>query len=224
MVVTNQMQTKQRMLCEMNGDENCVTGPSAKGSKPKMDASRDSSKASKQKYNSALTGRRNTGKSIALDALKLAVALELRLQGYTHITFNEPIRTCNGQVLVHVFGEDDLGLSIAVYCINRPEKLNPGKLMDIVEAIQRKIGPDGDVVLALPVDLLEKVDNIYGLTPKLFIVDRNLRVWVNTYDRAVANIFKQTTATAALNEEREVGIYPPTFDEDPRTSGMQYIV
>jgi len=119
--------------------------------------------------------------TIPKSAIKLAVALQLRSEGYDEIAFDKPIDTCVGRVYIHVLAEDPLELKVAVYCINKVEEINPNRLLDIVTAIQQIIGDDGDVAIAMPINLLSKAGQIFGMTPRVFLVDYEMRVWVYTH-------------------------------------------
>jgi hypothetical protein len=138
-------------------------------------------KTSSKEYGTTMRVRGKSAASISKSALKLAVALELRSEGYSRISFDRPIESCVGKVRIHVLGEDELGLRMAVYCISREHELNPNDVLDIVTAIQQSISDDGDVAIAIPIDLLEKAGEIFGMTPKVFLVDYDMRVWVYTH-------------------------------------------
>jgi len=136
--------------------------------------------------------RERSAASISKNALKLAAALELRSEGYSRISFDRPIESCVGKVRIHVLGEDELGLRMAVYCINREHELDPNEVLDIVTAIQQSIGDDGDVAIAIPITLLNKAEEIFGMTPKVFLVDAGMRVWVYTHLGGVTRMLKRS--------------------------------
>jgi len=128
---------------------------------------------------------------ISKNALKLAAALELRSEGYSRISFDRPIESCIGKVYIHVLGEDALGFRIAIYCINKAQELNPNRVLDIVTEIQQDIGDDGDVAIAIPINLLDKAKEIFGFTPRVFLIDHEMRVWVHSRASGVTQMFKQ---------------------------------
>jgi hypothetical protein len=128
---------------------------------------------------------------ISKNALKLAAALELRSEGYSRISFDKPIESCLGKVYIHVLGEDALGFRMAIYCINKAQELNPNRVLDIVTEIQQDIGDDGDVVIAIPINLLDKAKEIFGFTPRVFLIDYEMRVWVHSRASGVTQMFKQ---------------------------------
>jgi len=130
------------------------------------------------------------GRNIPLTSIKLNVALELKAEGYTHIEFDRVVELNDLKTKIHVFGEDELGVRLAVLCINKPEKLDVGVLADAVEAIQRVIGEEGDVALAIPIGLLEKSRDIFGITNRVFLVDWENRVWSHSCDNAYIKMIK----------------------------------
>ncbi|MGB9959863.1 MAG: hypothetical protein ACPLKQ_05020 [Candidatus Bathyarchaeales archaeon] len=124
-----------------------------------------------------------------MNQLKLAIALELKAEGYSAIIFDKVIETKKGKVRVHVFGEDTLGV-LAVVCINRLEQLNLSSLVDSVEGIQQVLGEDGDVAIAMPMHLINKADDIFGITGKVYLVDNAFRVWTHLCDNAYTKMIK----------------------------------
>jgi len=144
--------------------------------------------------------RERSAASISKNALKLAAALELRSEGYSRISFDRPIESCVGKVRIHVLGEDELGLRMAVYCINREHELDPNEVLDIVTAIQQNIGDDGDVAIAIPINLLDKAREIFGFTPRVFLIDYEMRVWVHSHAGGVTRILKKSGLGINMSE------------------------
>ncbi|MGB9841405.1 MAG: hypothetical protein ACPLKZ_01640 [Candidatus Bathyarchaeales archaeon] len=129
-------------------------------------------------------------RALTLDDIKLAVALDLKLNGYVHITFDRPILVHGRKEKIHIHAEDDLGISYAVICISSPAKLDPNSIIDAVSAIQAEIGVEGEVAVAIPISLLDKAKDLFGLTRQMFMVDGELRVWTSTSPRSVADLIK----------------------------------
>ncbi len=134
--------------------------------------------------------KKKTHRSLTLGDLKLAVALDLKLNGYVHITFDKPILIHGRKEKIHIHAEDDLGISYAVICISSPAKLDPNSIIDALSAIQAEIGEEGEVALAIPISLLDKVKDLFGLTRQMFLVDYELHVWTSTSPRSVADLIK----------------------------------
>lgn len=129
-------------------------------------------------------------KDMPLASLKLAVALELKAEGYKHIKFDKIVESNCSKVKIHVLGEDELGIRLAVLCINRLEGLNISGLTEAVEVVQRAIGEDGDVAIAIPIVLLEKANDIFDVTDRVFLVDTEYRVWTYSSDSAYTKVIK----------------------------------
>ncbi|MEM3463628.1 MAG: hypothetical protein QXL91_02070 [Candidatus Bathyarchaeia archaeon] len=129
-------------------------------------------------------------KDISLASLKLTVALELKAEGYTHIEFDKVVELNDLKVRVHVLGEDELGTRLAVLCINRLEKFNSSGLADAVEAVQRALGEEGDVAIAISISLLEEARDLFGITNRVFLVDHECRVWSHSCDNAYVKMIK----------------------------------
>ncbi|MEM3361339.1 MAG: hypothetical protein QXV85_09075, partial [Candidatus Bathyarchaeia archaeon] len=64
-------------------------------------------------------------------------------------------------------------------------------LSDAVEAVQRALGEDGDVAIAIPISLLDKAGGIFGITRRMFLVDGELRVWTHLRDNAYTEMIKR---------------------------------
>lgn len=115
---------------------------------------------------------------ITMNQLKLAVAMELRYEGYNKIVFDKIIEVNNRKIQIHVYCEDELESRVAVYCVNRADRIRPNDIMDIVDLIGRGV-EDCDVAIAFPLILLPKAKILIGLTRKVYLLDNDCRVWVH---------------------------------------------
>lgn len=113
-----------------------------------------------------------------MNQLKLAIATELKSEGYNIVMFDKPIEACGRRTIAHVYCEDNLRLRIAVYCINRPSQVRPDEILDTIELIKNSV-EDCDVALAFPLALLPKARVLIGLTSRVYILDDDGRVWVH---------------------------------------------
>lgn len=113
-----------------------------------------------------------------LNQLKLSIAMELKSEGYSTIVFDKLIETCGRIVRAHVYCEDELGLRMAVYCINKPSQVRPNEILDVIELIKSSV-EDCDVALAFPLTLLRKAEVLIGLTGKVYMLDSDGRVWIH---------------------------------------------
>lgn len=147
----------------------------------------------KQQQRNLADAKAASPKTLTLDAIKLAVALELKLNGYTYITFDKTINMYGKKAKIHVTAEDELGVRYAVICINNPAKLDPDELIDMIRAIQPEVGDGGEVAIAIPIDLIDEAKDVFGLTRRMFLVDYELRVWISTSPRSVVDLIKAKT-------------------------------
>lgn len=120
---------------------------------------------------------RNTTSSLC--AMKLTVALELHFEGYTQILFDRTFAYAGRKVHVHVLAEDALGFKVAALCFNGVRKIVPNEVMEVVDLVERALGEDCEVVIAIPLGLLAKAKDIVGLTNRIFAVDTHGRVWIH---------------------------------------------
>lgn len=72
-------------------------------------------------------------------------------------------------------------------------------MSDTVEVIQKALGEDVDVAIAMPINLLNKAKEIFGITRKMFLVDGELRVWTHPRDDAYTEMIKH----AMLSQRRD---------------------
>jgi hypothetical protein len=163
-----------------------------------------------------------TNASTSLDTLKLSVALELKLEGYTHIAFDKVIDINSTKARVHVLAEDELGLSLAVICINRPGNLDPNALLDLVSVLQRKLGEDCEVAVAIPLTLLNKAADIYGLTPRIFLVDDRLRVWIHSCRHGITDAIRYGLPSPKTMADDNIG--STQYETYAQAYNMRYIV
>jgi hypothetical protein len=113
-----------------------------------------------------------------MNQLKLAIAMELRFEGYNKILFDRIVEVDGQKIQIHVYCEDPLESRVAVYCVNRADQIRPNNIMDIVDLIERGVD-DCDVALAFPLSLLPKAKILIGLTRKVYLLDDDGRVWVH---------------------------------------------
>ncbi|MEM3627589.1 MAG: hypothetical protein QXZ25_06140 [Candidatus Bathyarchaeia archaeon] len=133
----------------------------------------------------------NVISSLNMNQLKLSIALELRSEGFNKVFLDKVFEAFGRKVRVHVFAEDELGECLAVICVNKVGGLDPVGLSDAVEAVQRALGEDGDVAIAIPISLLDKAGGIFGITRRMFLVDGELRVWTHLRDNAYTEMIKR---------------------------------
>jgi hypothetical protein len=131
----------------------------------------------------ARTFRQSDKRRITLETLKLAVALELCLDGYDNVTFNKVIECGSGRVCVHVFAEDAIGSKVAVYCVGRIEEAMGDNLANVVYTITESIGDDCQVAIAIPIDLMNIVDKIADVIYRIYLIDSAGRVWIHDPSR-----------------------------------------
>ncbi|MEM3588169.1 MAG: hypothetical protein QXO71_12725 [Candidatus Jordarchaeaceae archaeon] len=138
---------------------------------------------------------KNSGSTLTLNQLKLAVALELRSEGYENIVFDKVIECFGRKIRIHIFAEDELGSRIAVHCVNRTADMNPRAIFDLIHSIRSNV-EDCEVTLVFPLSLLSRASAIIGMTSRIFAVDHEGRVWVH-YP------FEDTRLVKALREAFE---------------------
>ncbi|MEM1542973.1 MAG: hypothetical protein QXV82_10120 [Ignisphaera sp.] len=123
-----------------------------------------------------------TDYTFGINQIKLAVATELRLEGYSTIIFDKIIEGCGRKVRIHVYCEDDLGMGEAVYCVNETHGMNLEEVSDVIKLIKAGLAKDEvdcTVSLAFPLSLLRKASALIRLVPKVYMVDEDGRVWVH---------------------------------------------
>jgi hypothetical protein len=119
-----------------------------------------------------------TGPRLTINQLKLSIAMELKCEGYSTVIFDKLIEACGRKIRVHVYCEDELGLRMAVYCINKSSQIKPHEIFDIVELVRNGV-EDCDVALAFPLALLPKAQVLIGLTTRVYTLDDYGRVWIH---------------------------------------------
>lgn len=122
--------------------------------------------------------RRKAGHTLTLNQIKLAVAMELKADGYSTIVFDRVLNYSDRKFKVHVYCEDELGQQLAVYCLNKPCQVKPNDVLDIINAIGNEV-MDCDVAIAFPTSLLPKAEVLIDMTSSVFMVDDSGRVWVH---------------------------------------------
>jgi|GEM_PF-2698208 len=169
---------------------------------------------------------KRTTAAMPLNELKLAIALELKLEGYTYITFDKVVDIDYAKARVHVLAEDELGLSLAVICINRSENLDPNTLLDLVSDVQRKLGEDCEVAIAIPLALLDKAADVFGFTPRMFMVDNKFRVWVHYGRHGVTDEIRSNLLSHVATNDMttDYNIKNAQHDLHVQMHDMKYIV
>jgi len=124
------------------------------------------------------SGARSHRTNPTMSQLKLSVALELKSEGFSTIVFDKLIDVCGRRIKVHVYCEDELGLRVAVYCINSIGQVRPNEISSIVELIRQNVD-DCEVALAFPMALFPKAEVLIGLTSRVYMLDEGGRVWVH---------------------------------------------
>lgn len=114
---------------------------------------------------------------LSATTLKLAVALQLKIEGYETVVFNKDIKTGSKSVVLDVFGEDYVGSTIAVYCVTKAKKAEERHLNDVACAILDGLGEDCLIAFAYPLKLISLVRNAIGLANRIYLIDGEGRVW-----------------------------------------------
>jgi len=152
-------------------------------------------------------GGRKLRPTLTLSQIKLAVALELRAEGFETISFDRVVEFGGRKVRVHVLCEDEDGVRLAVYCIHRANRMDPHEVFAAINAIRNGI-EDCTVALAFPLALLPRASPIIGMTSRVFMVDSKGRVW-NHYPwqgSRLIDVFREAEENLLKGEEE---------DEDP---------
>jgi hypothetical protein len=121
------------------------------------------------------TSKRQTWK-VKKNSLQLAVGLELRLDGY-NVTFDKVIRGVHERVCVDIFAEDEFEARIAVCCAEKTNVLNQ-RLKSLLNVIVESHGADCEVAVAIPVTMMDLVDELLKYVFKVYMVDFCGRVWL----------------------------------------------
>lgn len=111
------------------------------------------------------------------EGMKLAVALQLRVEGYEHVVFNNVVKVWGKSVVVDVFAEDCLGSMVAVYCVNRADEAEEGHLNDVALTILEGLGEECLIAFAYPLRLVGLVRSAIGLANRIYMIDDEGRVW-----------------------------------------------
>ena len=163
-------------------------------------------------------------KSMSKNVIKLTVAFAVKQDGYANIQFDKSLESCNQRIHIHVLAEDAIGLKLAVYCVNKECELNSNGLLDIVTEIQHMIGDDGDVAIAIPINLLDKAKDIFGLTPRVFLVDYDMRVWTYFHAGGVTRLLKSNWLEVDDPDESFESEDKSVLSSGVRPHRLQYIV
>lgn len=113
----------------------------------------------------------------ANETMKLAIGLQLRVDGYETVVFNKDVKAGSKSVVVDVFAEDCLGNMIAVYCVTRADKAEEKHLNDVACAILDGLGEECLIAFAYPLRFIKLVKNAIGLANRIYLVDNYGRIW-----------------------------------------------
>jgi len=164
---------------------------------------------------------RKPDRRIMLETMKLAVALELCLDGYDNVTFNKVIECGSERVCVHVLAEDTLGSKVAVYCVGRIEQAMRDNLANVVYTIAESIGEDCQIAIAIPIDLMNIVDEIADVVYRIYLIDSAGRVWIHDPSRHFS--INRTGKLFRLKQKPERKNWRP-IDANNSVKRVQYIV
>ena len=149
-------------------------------------------------------GGRKLRLTLTLSQIKLAVALELRAEGFETVVFDRVVEFGGRKVRVHVLCEDEDGVRLAVYCIHRANLMDPHEVFAAINAIRNGI-EECTVALAFPLVLLPRASPIIGMTSRVFMVDSKGRVW-NHYPwqgSRLIEVFREAEEALLEREEDE---------------------
>jgi len=135
--------------------------------------------------------KRKLRPTLTLSQIKLAVALELRAEGFETVVFDRVVEFGGQRVRVHVLCEDEDGFCLAVYCVNRAELMKVERVFEVVNIMSRC---GYDVAIAFPLTLLERAAEIIGMTNRVFMVDSEGRVWIHypLLGSRIVEVFRET--------------------------------
>jgi len=122
-------------------------------------------------------------KRIGIKALKLAVALSLKLDGYDIVEFDKLIEFGGQKIRIGIFAEDFIGCRIAVWCISRASDLKSNRMALALDLMGKALGEDCTVAVAIPISLINYVDELIGLTYRIYRVDETGKVWLHDAGR-----------------------------------------
>ena len=76
------------------------------------------------------------------EAVKLAVALQLKCDGYEAVSFNRVVEDERGRFVVDVYAEDSLGSPVAVCCVFSADEACEERLNDLAFTVVEALGDD----------------------------------------------------------------------------------
>jgi len=117
--------------------------------------------------------------AVSLITLKLAVALQLKQEGYVEIVFDKPVEAYGKKVKVHVFAEDEIGARVVVWCITKASQIKYDYLAEIFDIIKNELGSECIIAIAMPISLIGYVDGLIGLTYRIYMLDLTGKIWVH---------------------------------------------
>jgi len=115
--------------------------------------------------------------NFTLNQLKLCAASEFRAEGFD-VTFDRVIELSGRRIRFHVYCEDVLGTRVAAICVNEVNDARIREVFDVIDSV-RFSGEDIEVVVCFPISLLNRARVLIGITPRVFMVDCDGRVWVH---------------------------------------------
>jgi len=157
--------------------------------------------------------------AVSLITLKLAVALQLKQEGYVEIVFDKPVEAYGKQVRVHVFAEDELGARVVVWCITKAFQIRHDHLAEIFDIIKTELGLDCRIAIAIPISLMGYVDGLIGLTYRIYMLDMTGKIWVHdaVWPRT------RTLPVIDLVEESSEGVMESRAFQSRQTTSNFYI-
>ena len=117
--------------------------------------------------------------AVSLMTLKLAVALQLKQEGYVEVVFDKPVESYGKRVKVHVFAKDELGARVVVWCITKAFQIKYDYLAEIFDIIKNDLGSECMIAIAMPISLIGYVDGLIGLTYRVYMLDMTGKIWVH---------------------------------------------
>ena len=157
--------------------------------------------------------------AVSLMTLKLAVALQLKQEGYVEVVFDKPVESYGKRVRVHVFAEDELGARVVVWCITKAFQIKYDYLAEIFDIIKNELGSECMIAIAMPISLMGYVDGLIGLTYRIYMLDLTGKIWVHDAVRP----HTKTMSFIGLLEEPSEGSMENSAFRNRQTSSNFYI-
>ena len=145
--------------------------------------------------------RVNRKEGMSLNSIKLAVNLELKLEGLTYICFDSVVDANGTKVPVNVFAEDELSMCVPMWCVTEASEMRQDRLAIAFDLIGRRLSEDCAIAVAIPLSLIGKVDGLTGFTYRIYIMDDAGKVWVHDAGRPCASAGFTWKSMEELEEE-----------------------